>query len=159
MSPVGPYFHLNSPNNFSANRSVVDSNHCTLSCIYVLEKNIRRSRVLNNQLGSCVFERRNSVNRREFLGNLPSHATRPPRACLGFAPVRPCSSLLTSCGHQIIFLLKMVHTVTNFKLSGKFVLNHLKKREYFKAFSVINQRYFISHATSYKALKFSTVLV
>ena len=35
----------------------------------------------------------------------------------------------------------------------------LKKREYFKAFSVINQRYFISHTTSYKALKFSTVLV
>ena len=28
-SPVGPYFQLNSPNNFSANRSVVDSNHCT----------------------------------------------------------------------------------------------------------------------------------
>ena len=29
MSPIGPYFKLNSPNNFSANRSVVDSNHCT----------------------------------------------------------------------------------------------------------------------------------
>ena len=29
MSPIGPYFQLNSPNNFSANRSVVDSNHCT----------------------------------------------------------------------------------------------------------------------------------
>ena len=28
MSPIGPYFQLNSPNNFSANRSV-DSNHCT----------------------------------------------------------------------------------------------------------------------------------
>ena len=25
-SPIGPYFQLNSPNNFSANRSVVDSN-------------------------------------------------------------------------------------------------------------------------------------
>ena len=45
---------------------------------------------------------------------------------------------------------------------GKFVLIILpKKREYFKAFSGINQRwrYFISHTTSYKALKFSTVLV
>ena len=29
MSPIGSYFQLNSPNNFSANRSVVDSNHCT----------------------------------------------------------------------------------------------------------------------------------
>ena len=34
---------------------------------------------------------------------------------------------------------------------GKFVLIILlKKREYFKAFSVINQRYFVSHTTSYK---------
>ena len=29
MSPIGLYFQLNSPKNFSANRSVVDSNHCT----------------------------------------------------------------------------------------------------------------------------------
>ena len=29
MSPIGLYIQLNSPNNFSANRSVVDSNHCT----------------------------------------------------------------------------------------------------------------------------------
>ena len=29
MSPTGPYFQLNSPNNFSANQSVVDSNHYT----------------------------------------------------------------------------------------------------------------------------------
>ena len=27
--PIGPYFQLNSPNNFSVNLSVVDSNHCT----------------------------------------------------------------------------------------------------------------------------------
>ena len=37
MSPIGPYFLLNSPNSFSANRSVVDSNHITRS-YYVLEK-------------------------------------------------------------------------------------------------------------------------
>ena len=29
MSPIGPYLHFNSPNNFSANRSVVNSNHRT----------------------------------------------------------------------------------------------------------------------------------
>ena len=28
-SPIGPYFQLNSPNSFSVNLSVVDSNHCT----------------------------------------------------------------------------------------------------------------------------------
>ena len=28
-SPIGPYFQLNSPNNFSVNQSVDDSNHCT----------------------------------------------------------------------------------------------------------------------------------
>ena len=44
MSPIGPYFQLNSPNNFSANRSVVDLNHCTWLCTwlcYVLEKHSR----------------------------------------------------------------------------------------------------------------------
>ena len=42
---------------------------------------------------------------------------------------------------------------------GKFVLIILlkKKRGYFKVFSVINQRYFISHTTSYKELKLSRV--
>ena len=36
---IGPYFQLNSANNFSANRSVVDSNYLTWAC-YVLEKYI-----------------------------------------------------------------------------------------------------------------------
>ena len=29
MSPIGSYFQLNSRDNFSTNRSVVDSNYCT----------------------------------------------------------------------------------------------------------------------------------
>ena len=28
-SPIGPYFQLNSPNDSSGNRSVVDSNYCS----------------------------------------------------------------------------------------------------------------------------------
>ena len=43
---------------------------------------------------------------------------------------------------------------------GEFVfIILLKKRGYFVVFSVVNQRYFFPHTTSYKAFKFSTVLV
>ena len=43
---------------------------------------------------------------------------------------------------------------------GEFLLIILlKKGGYFKLFNVVNQRYFIPHTMSYKALKFSTVLV
>ena len=43
---------------------------------------------------------------------------------------------------------------------GEFVLIILlKKRGYFIVFSVVNQRYFFPHTTSYKAFKFSTVPV
>ena len=61
-SPIGLYFQLNSPNNFSVNWSVVDSNHCTWSC-YVLKKHSRITWCkLTNWVAAFIFERRNGLN-------------------------------------------------------------------------------------------------
>ena len=94
MSPIGPYFQLNSPNNFSANRSVV------FKSLYVIVLHIGKTFedhvFQSNQLGSRVHiwtpERLEQWygDRRDFLAILPSHATRAslsPRARLAFASV------------------------------------------------------------------------
>ena len=52
MSPIGPYFQLNSPNNFSANRSVV------FKSLYVIVLRVGKAfedhLFQSNQLGSRV---------------------------------------------------------------------------------------------------------
>ena len=51
-SPIGPYFQLNSPNNFSANRSVVFKSLYLI--VLRLGKAFEDHLFQSNQLGSCV---------------------------------------------------------------------------------------------------------
>ena len=91
MSPIGPYFQLNSPNNFSANRSVV------FKSLYVivlrLGKTFEDHVFQSNQLGSRVHiwtpERLEQWygDRRDFLALLPSHATRARHALASLSPL------------------------------------------------------------------------
>ena len=91
MSPIGPYFQLNSPNNFSANRSVV------FKSLYVivlrLGKTFEDHVFQNNQLGSRVHiwtpERLEQWygDRRDFLALLLSHATRARHALASLSPL------------------------------------------------------------------------
>ena len=91
MSPIGPYFQLNSPNNFSANRSVV------FKSLYVivlrLGKTFEDHVFQSNQLGSRVHiwtpERLEQWygDRRDFLALLLSHATRARHALASLSPL------------------------------------------------------------------------
>ena len=52
MSPIGPYFQLNSPNNFSTNRSVVFKSLYVI--VFRLGKTFEDQVFQSNKLGSRV---------------------------------------------------------------------------------------------------------
>ena len=54
MSPIGPYFQLNSPNNFSANRSVVFKSLYVIMIVLRVGKAFEDHLFQSNQLGSRV---------------------------------------------------------------------------------------------------------
>ena len=98
MSPIGPYFQLNSPNNFSANRSVVFKSMYVI--VLRLGKTFEDHVFQSNQLGSQPRSYLNAGNGLNngmgtggiFFSDPPlarnsrfALATRSPRARLAFA--------------------------------------------------------------------------